>query len=864
MRQRFLQFIFASAIIANSGLCYGAAYDGWKHLSGVDIAHLLDWKSDDNQTLCKGYYLEQAFNPDDSLKQNQTHVTSDKAVLSEKQPNQLIGHVKITQPHRTVTADRATQFVTKKNQRHFRLTGNVFLHEHALLAAAHQADIFPDSNNVSLKDTTFRIQISPGEQKVYDANHQLTSVKILGRNFRGNASELAQPKRNLFTLSDALITSCNPYSYFWALRASHIKLDKTTGLGSASNARLLIHGVPIFYFPYFSFPIDSRRRSGFLSPNFITSNRSGAEIQLPYYWNIAPNYDATIFPNFFSLRGLQLGTGVRYLTKRSQGQVYYSILGHDREFQRFQSSAPKKYVQPEYKNEIDRLTQLSSTRQQFIWDDATQYTPTLSSKVDINYVSDDYYLQDFGNAPVTPSSAYSELFPTTQLAQSISGNYQSKHVSISVLLQNFQTLHPVTLPQTQDQYRRTPQLNAALSYPDAFLHLNYNVNVNFTNFQNPWFEPRNILNLPSQNGPVTGGRLTTNADVGYYFSRPWGHFSSEVNWQRLSYDLSGINADIDNPVNQDPTAFRAVNVPTYAVDSGLIFARSIHFGDKQLTQTLEPRLMYLYVPYVNQDQLPIFDTSLNTALTYQQLFSHNRFQGSDRIGDTNQISVGLTSRFINADTGSDLLDLSLGQSYYFAPQRVQILPTTPANNNNSSPLIGQLTWQIGQHWNTTTALAYNLRAHAMQTANAALSYHTDNKHIASVTYSSIRNIDSKNNVSTELQQVGIGSTWALTPHWQLYGGINYNIQNNNPQTYMYGIQYNSCCWQVRVINSKTYVGLEPNGTSPIYNQQFIVQFVLNGLAELGNSNSQELLSYNIPGYTDNFGQEPLQLPTGSF
>lgn len=828
----------------------------WQHLSSQQIADALNWvRTPDSHTLCRGYYLENSFDDTLALNTKETTITADGGVLNQKGPSILKGNVIVTQPNRRLTADRA-----EKESDLITITGDVRMNQPGILATANKATINSKTNATTLNDNIFRFQIMPGQETVIDQQKQIKVVHIEGKNYRGQASVMQQIHPKLVELDDAALTTCNPFDKTWVIAASKFYLNQETGLGDAYNARLLFYGVPIFYTPYFRFPIDNRRRTGFLAPQFSVSGRAGTTVSTPFYINLAPNYDMTLYPSYYSNRGLQLGSAFRYLTDDSNGQLYFSQIDNDRLFAQNQANFPSEYNQPAYANEINRLIHSSDDRQQFIWNDNTQYNANWSSQANINYVSDDYYLQDFGNAPITPNDPFADLYPTTQLPQTLSVTYASRHITVTTSMDNYQTLHPVTLPATNDQYARLPEVDADVNYPNSLLNLDYDLPTQYVEFATPWFEPNWQVNLPNQNGNVIGARYNAQPSVGYYDMQPWGYIHPMITLNGTAYELANTNPNSLNPAEKKMNT--GFTVPLYDLDTGLYFDRQVSVGTQDYTQTLEPRLYYLYVPYVNQNNFPLFDTSANTSWTYNSLFSNDRFIGVDRIGDTNQVSLGLTSRLINNTTGNDLLDVSVGQLFYLENRQVQLTPLTPPDTYKTSPLVAQLLWQLNQYWNSTDNVAYNENLNTLESANIGFNYVADNQHLLSFGYSLIKPINENTNqeISGTISQWNIGSTWQFTPHWQLYGAINYNDINHFIQTYLYGVQYNNCCWSIRALNSRSFIGFQPDGVTPLLDNAFYLQFTFTGLSSISSGNAQTLLQTGIPNYVDDFGQQKLTIP----
>ncbi len=834
----------------------------WTPPSPAKVAKLLGWiPYPDNKHICRGYYQQLAIAMPSNDMTNMTTWKADRAILWQQKPSYAYGHVVINQTGRQITGDTLIMYRNKSTNRLATcdIYGNVHLQQPGMLAVGSKARVNIQKKTATLNHATFRYHMTPPNKKIaYDEKHHLRTVQIQGKNLRGNAVQIHQVNPKLITLRDVSITTCDPFSDAWRLKARSLRLDQITGMGTARNATLLIHGVPIFYTPYLLLPIDNRRRSGFLAPSFSNSSQSGFTFYLPYYWNIAPNYDMTITPNYYSKRGLGTSSWFRYLNHHGNGQIYFSLIPGDKRFAGFKNDVAKGTKYPgtgaNHESQKNTLASDSANRYRLGWLDNIQYNPYLSTKIDINYVSDDYYLQDFGNR-FTDSShndAYGNLVQTTQLTQLANLLLTLPHWAISIETENFQTLHPITLGTNipQDQYARLPQININGSYPDALWGLNYNLGIEFTNFQHPLLEGNFPTTLPT----VTGMRYNVAPSIGANFSRPWGYLKPNITLESTIYHLSNPVASLQ----QQRSLQR--HLPIYNIDAGLYFDRSIHLGNTPYTQTLEPRLFYLSVPYVEQNNLPLFDTQVNSSLTYAQLFNTNRFQGLDRFGDANQFTIGVTSRFIKNSNGNDIFHVSLGQIYYLRHRQVQANQSNPpaalseTDTAKVSPLVGTMQWQFLDHWSATGNIAYENINHHVKKGNLGIKYQIDNQHILNTSYWFVRG----ENGADDLRQVNLGISWPLGARWQTLGGIHYDISQHYTPNYLYGMQYKSCCWAVRLLAGRRYLGFKSDGKTRQYDQSIYLQFSLTGLMSIGNQDSNStdhFLKYTIPGYQDNFGRE---------
>jgi len=862
--------LFGSPIFAQTKAANAKGPMPWLKLTSQQIAKILNWVPyTTSGNICRGYYKELPILVPANATAQETHFHANRLVLRQDQPSQAHGNIIVTQPGRQLTGDRLVSYPNKKTNKpeKFNIYGNVHLREPGTLAVGSEANINIQKKSAILHNATFRYQVnSKARENVYNKQHRLKAIYVKGKNFRGTAKQIQQVKPKLIVFNNAELTTCDPYSYVWLLKTSKLRLDQASGIGTARNARLLIHGVPIFYAPYFRFPIDNRRRSGFLYPNTGVSSTSGFFFSWPYYWNIAPNYDMTITPNYYSKRGVQLSSLFRYLNKHGNGEVYFSALPNDRAFAAFRNSALQPGAYPGRQAEKNNLESDSNNRYQFAWLDNTQYNPYLSSQVNFNYVSDDYYFLDFNNGAaflLGNNDVFSDLFATTQLTQNASLNLALQHWSVNASVENFQTLHPITLPQTYDQYARLPEIDVNGSYPHSFLGLTYSLNTEFTDFQHPLFEG----DYPTTLASVTGMRYNVAPTISAYFGKAWGYIKPQVTLDGTAYRLTNPVASLRQ--NNSIERF----VPIYDIDSGLYFDRQIHLINNNYTQTLEPRLFYLNVPFVDQNNLPNFDALLNPSFTFNQLFETNRFEGLDRIGDANQLSLGVTSRLIKDSSGLDILDFSIGEIYYFRDRKVQINktnpppPLIPSDTANISPIVGQLAWQFRRYWHATGNFAYDEVNHNLQNANLGINYNADNNHILRASYSFVREFTSSSSTSNpqneeRLQQINLGLSWPLSTRWQALSGINYSINGNYAPTYLAGVQYNSCCWALRVLTTRRFIGVAPDNVTRQFDQVVYLQFLLKGLTSIGTSTEgsgspDDILAYVIPGYQDNFGKNPL-------
>ena len=446
-----------------------------------------------------------------------------------------------------------------------------------------------------------------------------STYSLASNNARGDAQSIELAGKERVSLSKVRYTTCPPGRDDWFLSVGHLTLDKTRNVGVARNAVVRFKRTPLFYWPYLRFPISDQRQTGFLAPEIGKSTKNGVEFGWPFYWNIAPNYDATITPRILSDRGLQTQAEFRYLGRPFQGQLDAEFLPNDDQ------------------TRTDRWAGKYAHRHNFGrgW----------SGQVDYAKVSDDQYLDDFKN-----NLAITSL---TSLPQDAWVNYTSRVWYFRARALAYQTIDPTITP-ANEPYDRLPQLNLSARPPSRPGHPGLFFESEFNNFR--------------RDEGLTGERLGLKLSVDWPFRKSYGFVIPKVSVYNIDYDL-----DLDPPQDDAP----GVTVPAFSLDNGLVFERQGRF-----IQTLEPRLYYLNVPFRDQDDLPNFDTSLPT-LAFDNLFRENRFLGGDRVGDTNQLTAAITTRLLGAADGVEHLRFSLGQIYYFKDRKVNLASGTVAARETS-------------------------------------------------------------------------------------------------------------------------------------------------------------------------------------
>lgn len=814
-------------------------------------AKKLGWISD-VITLCKGYFLEAPFHYFSDINDKKAvEVTGASGTYEGLGTSTLKGNVVLNRYRQQVSGDIAYLYrdVQTLKLEAIDLMGNVHLREPNTLIIGNHVYYEFNTEVRNMSDVLYRTALITRGHLVgpvisEELLHQ--TRKITALTAWGKARHFSQTEPKVYHFKEASYSTCNPLHSAWRLKASSIHLDKNTGKGQAWNARLYVKEVPVFYTPYFSFPLDRRRKSGFLWPSGGHSDKWGAYVRTPFYWNMAPNYDMTLTPSLMSLRGFRLYTLFRYLTEESAGHLAVNLLPYDQEFEHFKEEQAKKYKDSKdrsVKAELNRLLNSSNTRKSFYWRNQSQFNENWSSHVDVNYAGDDYFLRDFGRG--LTQVLQNQLLETADI------QYKNEHWNFMGRVQGYQTLHPIieNLGPVSNQYRRLPQLVLNGAYPDSIFGLDFFINNDATHFD--------IRKTPgtSINKPV-GNRFHMQPGIALPFSWPYLYITPRMQLALTNYSLQQTT-----PTQTPQNINRAI--PIFDIGSGLFLTREIGWGPTVFQQTLEPQIYYTYIPYQNQDNIPIFDTSYN-SLSYEQIFNFNRFSGIDRIGDANQIGMGITSRLIDSFSGLEKVRLGLGQILYFENRRVTLCdnpsctdnPDNPENHRTLSPFYGMLNYHVSDFWSLNVNTFWNPVNKQMDNATIALHYQPEVQKVFNLGYNYARNGDpfsglNINNSNNNLKSTDLSMAWPITGEWSSIFRWTHDWNTNRFQNLLYGVQYDTCCWAVRIVGGQTFTGILDH--APVYNKEIYLQFSLKGLGEAGSGNPKALLA-TVSGYQSQFGE----------
>ena len=602
-------------------------------------------------------------------------------------------------------------------------------------------------------------------------------------NLRGTAdlAELLNPSQTRY--QGLVYSTCPPGSNAWSIKASRLKLDQEKGIGVARDARLRIKGVPVVYTPYLRFPIDDRRRSGFLVPTIGTSDESGFELVVPYYWNIAPNLDATISPHFLSERGLLMGTELRYLTRNDRGRIEAEVIPDDAKYDG------------------------NGARWALNLEETGAWLGRFTTSLEFSAVSDDSYLEDFGNGL--------EITSTRRLLQRGTVGYIGNGWSLLTALEGYQTVDPEITPE-QRPYGRLPQVLFNLSPVKLGAGLSASVNAEYDYFDH--------------NHIVYGQRLAMQPSLSLPLRRSYGHIIPTLSLNLSGYDLS--NTAVGQPTSPSHS------IPTVEVDSKLVFERDTNWFGTQALQTLEPRLYYLYTPYEDQAATPVFDSS-ELTFNFANLFRSNRFTGRDRIGDANQLTTALSSRFLDARTGVEMLRLSVGRILYFADRRVQIFgPTEVANE---SPIAGEISAQLFDRWRGRASFEWDPAEATDQWGRRTLQLQykeSDAERLVNLAY----RFDRGASIENRFETTDLSFRMPISNEVNVVGRWLYSLETDETNDAFAGIEFGQCCWKIRVLGRHF-----KNSADSAASTSLMLQVELAGLGAFGSS-VDSFLQREVYGY----------------
>ena len=592
------------------------------------------------------------------------------------------------------------------------------------------------------------------------------SYGIAGSSAHGNADRIELTGGSTSRLYGLVYTSCPGTEPDWILSAKELELRHDEGLGIARGAKLEFKGVPILYAPYFTFPLDDRRKSGFLYPNLAHTNDKGFEFSVPWYWNIAPDQDATLEPHYYTSRGTMLSAEYRFLTPRSNGEINVDYMPWDSETETAR-----------YRYKINQ-----QARPWARW----------NTGLIVDRVGDDDYFQDFG------SSIYetSLQFLRSSATMTGVGNYWN----LEMLVDDFQVIDDGVLPENEP-YARLPRIAFWMDRPLGRGGAGAKLNSELVYFD--------------RDSGTTGARLDLSPSLYWEEFTSWGFIKPAAGYRYTAYNLDRF----DGLGNATPTRGTFIG----SVDSGLYFDRRNANGS---TQTLEPRLFYLYVPYKDQADLPQFDTAEYT-FGFSQLFNTDRFTGADRQSEANQLALAISTRNYNSTTGDVQWSLNVGQIFYFQSLKIQ-LDDEPELSDDFSPIIAEFNWHPFTRFSARTGAQFDWDTNKLEVAGFGVTYAGNHGERASFEYRYRRE---------RVDQFDFRVFWPVNESWSILSRVNYSFADDDLLEVQGGIEYESCCWAVRTVLRRFLKNRDGD-----YRDGIFVELNLKGLASIG-TRAENLFNY---------------------
>ncbi len=837
--------VFSPLVLASDTNLSATELKEARSLDWVPLDELTDAQKEEVPTACCGAYIAPIRTDADanvSPEEASLRATADESQTEQQAHHSMKGNVLITQGNRSVSTDDAN---VDQETRQAELSGNIILREPGFIFRADKASMDMDTGAARLENVTFVLY----ESRIH-----------------GEAKQLKRFGDNIIKLEQSRITSCEPGDNSWSMQGSEITIHQNNHYGTARNMRINIKDVPVAYVPYIRFPVGKERLTGFLFPFVGQSSRNGYEIAAPFYWNIAPNYDATITPRYMSERGAVFEVDARHMATDFDTEISGSVINND-------GGGYSSFLESEIKNGTKTEDEAYPYRGQDRWVyDVKQEGgrgQAWSSKIHYTDMSDNDFMRDMNNSAV---DANRQAF-VQQLA---SVDYHTDHWFMGVKANEYRLLTPTQLP-----YRELPRVHFNGDYRVG--DWVYALNNEYVSFA------KNRYYVAPTDSIIYGERFGANYSLMWDKSSTWGFFKPGLGVRSLGYQLSQKN--LDAAADSSSTFV----VPQTSVDAGLYFERDARMFGSNVLQTFEPRAFYFYSGHENQDSLygltttnsyVNFDTS-ELTFNYNQLFRTSRFAGGDRIDDANQISLALSSAFVSQSTGSERLRVSLGQIFHGEDRKITSYDLTQlqkdyeeelavdansqlakklkniieTNTRSSSPLALQLTSQIGQSLRISADAAYDQRNEQLDSASAGIHYMDDQYRIFNLTYRYTLHplITSPSQppllADQSLKQIDASILWPVSSRWSVIARSNYDFNYGVELDTFAGFEYNDCCYRVRLMgrrwlkfdyNSPAFL---ENVSKNDYEQVVSIELQLKGLGSIGQGISK-ILDKAVTGFSD--------------
>lgn len=678
-----------------------------------------------------------------------------------------------------------------------------------------------DDNQVILKGPKAWSNLNTKDTNVWQGNYQM-----VGRQGRGIADLMKQRGDNRYTiLQNGSFTSCLPGSDTWSVVGSEVIYDRQEEVAEIWNARFKLGPIPVFYSPYLQLPVGDRRRSGFLIPNAKYGSKNGVEFTIPYYWNIAPNVDATITPHYIHKRGgIQWQNEFRYMTRAGAGLMEFDYLPSDSAYNH------------------DYARDGKSHRWMYYWRHDGVMDQAWRFNIDYTKVSDARYFNDFTSAYGSSTDGYA--------TQKFSAGYAVENFNATLSSKQFQVFD---VQRNNNSYRSQPQLDINVYQNDSGpfdTHL-YGQAVRFTNVNSNYPQATRLHLEPIVSLPLANESGSINTEAKLYAT----HYQQD-NLKSYRAVINNSSADaLKNSVNR--------MMPQFKIDGKMVFEREMDLVDGY-TQTLEPRVQYMYMPYRNQSSINNYDSAL-LQFDYGGLFRDRTYGGLDRIASANQVTTGVTSRFYD-DLSTERFNVSVGQIYYFTESRTgdDNIKWEKDKQTGSIVWAGDTLWRISDRWGLRGGVQYDTRLDNIATGSGVIEYRRDANRMLQFSYryaspeyiqATLPRYATSPQYNEGISQVGVAASWPLVERWSLVGEYYHDTNANKAADQMFGLQYSSCCYAIRVGYERKLNGWENSQSK--YDNVFGFNIELRGLSSNYGLGTSEMLRSNILPYQSSLHREAM-------
>ncbi|GAA4889419.1 LPS assembly protein LptD [Ferrimonas pelagia] len=701
------------------------------------------------------------------------HVSADSSEATAGQAARFQGNVNLIQGLREIQTERAE---VSQETGTFSADGGLIYQDPAVMIKAQSLTADIDDNQAELTQAQYWLN---------------------GQQVHGKAEKLQILGEDSMLLEGATFTTCPQDDPDWLLQAKTITIDAEEEWGEIWHAKVKIFDVPVFYVPYMTVPVSDKRKTGFLIPDFSTSSKNGVDVSVPFYWNIAPNFDATLTTQMMSSRGLFLKGESRYLQPWGEGKINLEYMGND------------------------RLLEDNSDRYMLHFEHGGKLTDHWRLYGNFTTVSDDNYFSDFKSSVQASTD--------NQISREGEASYFTDFWNASIKVQDIEVLG-----DTKKPFQVMPALSLNYYQPGLYGPVDFHFNTELTRFSH------------QESSQINATRWHVEPTLTLPYQIPAGSLTTELKLMQTWYEQDDPTGQYDDFVSR--------TLPQLQINGKVNFERDLTFAGQPFLQTLEPQIQYLYVPHTDQSDIGLYDTALLQE-DYYGLFRDRRYSGLDRISDANQLTVGLSTRYLDS-INRERAQLAIGQIFYFDDPKISLdgNEEIPERQSNSA-LAAELQLRASERWFLRGGVQYDTNAGSTNRSEVLLDYRANDDNLVQLSHRYVpalgTDIDGQ---SIDISQAGIRTSWALTDKTYFVGNWYYDMNLNRSVESYAGIQYESCCWAIRLAyhrhlntnyDDQDFTTISPNNE---FDSGLSLKFVLKGLGSTGPLGVRDMLNEGLFNY----------------